>query len=131
MRGSVRNGLRGSWVEEGSDATQDCGDLAEDRGVVTVDRLEGPVVRHQPDLPVLALEGLDGRFVVEHGRDDVAVVGRRLLFSQTFVSDGAHTFYDVSPDGKSFIFLKNSARQAQVVVVLNWSDELREKTPNR
>ncbi|MEO7369141.1 MAG: hypothetical protein ABIZ36_14385, partial [Gemmatimonadaceae bacterium] len=62
---------------------------------------------------------------------EFSVVGRRLLFSQTFVSDGAHTFYDVSPDGKSFIFLKNSARQAQVIVVLNWSDELREKIPSQ
>ena len=36
-------------------------------------------MREQPDLAVLALEGLDRRLVVEHRRDDVAVVGARLL----------------------------------------------------
>ena len=46
---------------------------------VAVDGGVGLVVRHQPHVAVLALERLDRRLVVEHGRDDVAVVGRRLL----------------------------------------------------
>ena len=47
--------------------------------MVSVDGVERGVVRHQPHLAVLALEGLDGGLVVEHGRDDVAVVGIGLL----------------------------------------------------
>ena len=47
--------------------------------VVAEDRLVVGVVRHQPDVAVALLEGLDGRLAVEHGRDDVAVLGGRLL----------------------------------------------------
>ena len=58
---------------------------------------------------------------------DFAVSGRRLLFAQPFVADGGHAFYDVSPDGKSFVFLKNTEQQARLVVVLNWAEELKRK----
>src|SRR6478609_3812074 len=69
----------GTAYGRGSDPAQDRGDLAEDGRLVAVDRVVGLVVRHQPDVAVLALERLDGGLVVEHGRDDVAVVGGRLL----------------------------------------------------
>jgi Tol biopolymer transport system component len=50
----------------------------------------------------------------------LAVASRTLLFAQRLISDGTHTFYDVSPDGKSFVFLKNTEEQPRFVVVLNW-----------
>ena len=62
---------------------------------------------------------------------ELSVSGRRLLFTQRFVSDGGHTFYDVSPDGKSFVFLKDNDAQAQLVVVLNWDEELRQRVTKR
>ena len=41
--------------------------------------------------------------------------------------------YDVSPDGQRFLMLKPSeqaqAAQTQIVVVLNWFEELKQKVP--
>jgi serine/threonine-protein kinase len=54
---------------------------------------------------------------------ELRVASRRMLLTQRFVTDGAHTHYDVSPDGKSFVFLKNNDALTQLVVVLNWDAE--------
>ena len=54
----------------------------------------------------------------------LSVSGRHLLFADRFVTDGGHAYYDVSPDGRSFIFLKDTQSTAQLVVVLNWSETL-------
>ena len=62
-----------------SDAPQDRGDLAEDGGVGAVDRLVRRVVGQQPDVPVLALERLDGRLALDQGGHDLAVLGGLLL----------------------------------------------------
>ncbi|HSU97125.1 MAG TPA: protein kinase, partial [Gemmatimonadaceae bacterium] len=64
-------------------------------------------------------------------RPGLIVTGRHLLFAQRFETDGGHAYYDVSPDGKSFIFLKDTEAQAQLVVVLNWSDGLMQSSPKR
>ena len=48
----------------GSDLAQHRGDLAQDGGVGAVDGRERLVVRHEPDVAVLALERLDGCLVV-------------------------------------------------------------------
>ena len=63
----------------GSEAAQHRGDDAEDGGLGAVDGLVGLVVRHQPHLAVLALEGLDGGLVTDQGGDDLAVAGGLLL----------------------------------------------------
>jgi hypothetical protein len=58
--------------------------------VVTVDRLVRGVAGEQPRLAVALLEDLDGRLVVEHRRNDVAVLGG-LLFAHddvVAVADG-------------------------------------------
>ena len=55
---------------------------------------------------------------------ELSVRARRLLFADRFVTDGGHAYYDVSPDGRSFIFLKDTQSSAQLVVVLNWSETL-------
>jgi eukaryotic-like serine/threonine-protein kinase len=45
--------------------------------------------------------------------------------------------YDVSPDGRRFLMIKNSAvsdpnaTPASMVVVLNWSEELKQRVPTR
>src|SRR5690242_5475345 len=64
---------------EMSDSPQNCYDLSEDHRVVSVDRLEGRVVRHQPDLGLGLLERLHGRLAVDHGSDDVTVLRGLLL----------------------------------------------------
>jgi eukaryotic-like serine/threonine-protein kinase len=58
---------------------------------------------------------------------ELSVASRRPLFVQRFVTDGGHTYYDVSPDGKSFVFVKDNDALAQLVVVLNWDAELRKQ----
>jgi serine/threonine-protein kinase len=60
---------------------------------------------------------------------EITVANRQLLFTQQFAADGQHAFYDVRPDGSSFIFLKSSDRQAQITVVLNWTADLKRKVP--
>src|SRR5439155_21521778 len=62
-----------------SDPAQDGDDAAHDGGVVAGDRLERRVLRQQPGVPVTVAVGLDGRLAVEHRRDDLPVVRRRLL----------------------------------------------------
>ena len=48
-------------------------------------------------------------------------------------SRGGGRTYDISPDGRRFLMVKNSpsARAPQLVVVLNWFDELRRLAPTR
>src|SRR6478735_12585371 len=59
---------------------------AEDRGVVTRDRVVGVVVGEQPHVAVLALERLDGRLALDHRRDDLAVLGGLLLADDDVVA---------------------------------------------
>src|SRR5580693_4694761 len=54
-------------------------DLAEHGRVVAGDGIERRVVRHQPYLTARTFERLDGCLAVDHGRNDVAVVGDMLL----------------------------------------------------
>jgi eukaryotic-like serine/threonine-protein kinase len=61
-------------------------------------------------------------------------VARRIFDDEAFVRQGAHTGYDVSPDARRFLFVKNappdqSAAAPQVVVVRNWFEELKRLVP--
>ena len=58
------------------------------RGLVAVDGGVGGVVRHQPDVPVAALQCLDRGLAVDHRGDDVAVVGGGLLANHYPVAVG-------------------------------------------
>ena len=52
----------------------------------------------------------------------------RLLFQGTYLATGR--YYDVMPDGKHFVFIKEGEqgqRNLQISVVLNWSDELKQR----
>src|ERR1700742_3267122 len=61
------------------DLTNHRDDLAEHGRLITGDGIECRVVRHQPYLTARALERLDRGLTVEHGGDDVTVVGDILL----------------------------------------------------
>ena len=56
------------------------------------------------------------------------VGARETLFEGDYVFNFVHANYDVSPDGKEFLLLKESGGAAPVVVVLNWLAELRART---
>jgi hypothetical protein len=57
----------------------------------------------------------------------------RLLLAGRNEPGGNHTYYDVAPDGKSFVFLRAAEREAapirEIHVVLNWFEELRRRAP--
>jgi serine/threonine-protein kinase len=58
----------------------------------------------------------------------------RMLFEGPYVPTGVtHPNYDVSPDGKRFLMVKESeqaqAAPTQINVVLNWFEELKQKVP--
>ena len=59
------------------------------------------------------------------------VVTERVLFSTSgYQTDNRHVLYTVSPDDRTFYFVKSGAdagTQNEVVVVLNWFDELTRK----
>jgi Tol biopolymer transport system component len=57
----------------------------------------------------------------------------RMLFEGPYLpTPGSLPFYDVSPDGRRFLMLKPSEQTtsvAQIVVVQNWFEELKQKVP--
>jgi Tol biopolymer transport system component len=55
----------------------------------------------------------------------------RLLFERSHVSSGNRRNYDVAPDGQRFVMIQQQelSEQAQIHVILNWSDELKQLVP--
>jgi serine/threonine-protein kinase len=57
------------------------------------------------------------------------VGARRRLFSTTmFDGDADYTTYDVTPDDRRFLFIRQAGGTRELVVVLNWFEELRQRT---
>jgi Tol biopolymer transport system component len=56
-----------------------------------------------------------------------AVTSRHTLFSGNYELHAFHPNYDVTPDGKRFIMIKPGNEENQVVVVVNWIEELRQR----
>ena len=56
------------------------------------------------------------------------VTSRETLFEGPYSTDLYHPNYDVAPDGKSFIMLRPVEENRQLVMVLNWIKELRQRT---
>ncbi len=56
-----------------------------------------------------------------------------ILFEGSYVVSTvarAYRYYDVSPDGQRFLMIKEAgAEEAQINVVLNWFEELKERVP--
>jgi hypothetical protein len=57
-----------------------------------------------------------------------AVGTQRVLFGvREYAENESHPQYDVGPDGRRFVFLKQSGDEVERVIVLNWFVELRER----
>ena len=61
----------------------------------------------------------------------LAVTARESLFEGPFVTDTYHPDYDVAPDGKSFVMIRPVDEGRQVVMVVNWGEELRRRRGGR
>jgi hypothetical protein len=56
----------------------------------------------------------------------VRVVRREVLFDdRSYVSHQYGAAYDVDPDGRRFLMIRMGSESPQVVVVVNWLDQLR------
>lgn len=53
-----------------------------------------------------------------------AIRGRSLLFDRPFVPNDFHTNFDIHPDGRRFVMIESAQAATEVVVVLNWIEEL-------
>jgi dipeptidyl aminopeptidase/acylaminoacyl peptidase len=78
----------------------------------------------------------DGRLFYRQGTQLIAasiITAPSLLVSREVVFDGPyethpfHPNYDAAPDGKSFLMLKTADDDTQVIAVVNWLDELRQR----
>jgi serine/threonine-protein kinase len=58
------------------------------------------------------------------------VIAREMLFEGPFATDLYHPNYDVAADGKSFIMVRPVEENRQLVMVVNWIRELRQRTGN-
>ena len=56
----------------------------------------------------------------------------QVLFEGSYVSspfDPEFQYYDISPDGKRFLMLKEAEQEAPINVTLNWFEELKRLVP--
>jgi serine/threonine-protein kinase len=53
-----------------------------------------------------------------------AIRGRSLLFERPFVPNDFHTNFDIHPDDQRFVMIESAQAATEVVVVLNWMEEL-------
>lgn len=58
----------------------------------------------------------------------LAVVGRDTLFERRYPTDLWHPNYDVTPDGRHFVMLRPVDENRDLVLVVNWIEELRRRT---
>ncbi len=57
----------------------------------------------------------------------VAVTGRRTLFTGPYATDVYHADWDIAPDGQSFVMVQPANDQRRLVMVVNWTTELRRR----
>jgi serine/threonine-protein kinase len=75
----------------------------------------------------LFYRGPEGLVAVPIDRTARLVLGDPvLLFDDPYVTDTGHA-YDIHPDGDQFVFVTTGASSQQMVVVLNWLEELKAK----
>ena len=58
----------------------------------------------------------------------LAVVARDTLFAGPYTTDLWHPNYDVAPDGKGFVMVRPVEQDRQLIMVVNWGEELRQRT---
>jgi dipeptidyl aminopeptidase/acylaminoacyl peptidase len=61
----------------------------------------------------------------------LAIIGRDTLFTGRFTTSSWHPNYDVAPDGKSFVMLRPVEDDRQLIMVVNWIEELRRRTAGK
>ncbi|HSH74823.1 MAG TPA: hypothetical protein VLA09_03980, partial [Longimicrobiales bacterium] len=125
----------GRWVAYGSNESG--------RDEVYVRPLPGPGGKRQVsaeggseplwsrDGRMLFYRGPDRRFYSVEVRTapTLAIGQRRPLFEDRYGANTSHTNYDLLPDGR-FVALKGSNDQTNVVLVLNWVQELKQRVRN-
>ncbi len=57
-----------------------------------------------------------------------AVGERRALFATTYAPEPQHANFDVSPDEKHFLFVKQGPEAPNLVVAVNWLEQLRRQS---
>ena len=60
-----------------------------------------------------------------------AVIARDTLFEGPYMTDPWHPNYDVLPDGKGFIMVRPVEQDRQLIMVMNWGEELKQRTRSR
>jgi len=61
----------------------------------------------------------------------LAISKRDTLFTGQFSTSPWHPNYDVAPDGKSFVMVRPVEEPRQLILVVNWIEELRRRTARR
>ena len=64
-------------------------------------------------------------------RPSVQVTARTLLFDGPFATDLFHPNYDVAPDGETFVLIRPVEANRDVIMVIDWREELRRRTGGR
>lgn len=87
--------------------------------------------RWAPSGRELFYRGDKGMVAVALGSASAITVGRpEVLFDdRPFVAISGGAAYDVHPDGRRFVMIRRGAESHEVVVVLNWFDQLRARRP--
>lgn len=59
---------------------------------------------------------------------EFAVLRRTVVFDGPYADWPYHSAYDIAPNGRDFVMIKHSEqREGELVIVLNWLDEIRQK----
>jgi hypothetical protein len=61
----------------------------------------------------------------------LAITGRDTVFRGRFTTDPWHPDDDVAPDDNSFVMLRPVEEHRELVMVVNWIEELRRRTAGR
>ena len=61
-------------------------------------------------------------------RPSLQVTAHTPLFDGPFATDLFHPNYDVAPDGDTFVLVRPVEKNRQLVMVVNWIEELRQRT---
>jgi Tol biopolymer transport system component len=61
----------------------------------------------------------------------LAVTGRSRVFDGPYATDVYHPNYDVEPDDRTFVVVRPVANDRELVLVVNWLQELRQRTQGR
>jgi Tol biopolymer transport system component len=123
----------GRWLAYASDESG--------RDEIYVRPLPGPGGKRQVSIDggTEPLWSLDGEDLIYRGRDgnfySVAIrtspalsVGQHtVLFEDEYARNPQHTNYDLNPSDGRFVLLKGAAQSTDLIVVLNWYEELKER----